>query len=275
MEVRKLFDPSGLRFLAVAGAKDQFVPPESSLSPFANECCRTIAGDHVSMLDAESVRADCVQLLKAFLTRSKMPPPAPMKPAQEMSEKEAIAQALALDATRGWDEAMALLKSRPQLSTDGMGVLAGRYKRRWWFDNRDADAQEAMRLYTDAYRRSLPPDYVPDQAYYHAINLAYLHLAFGRDRDTAGHYARQAMRHCQSDRQHGCEHWRLATEADALFLLGEPAPATEKYEAALKLAKPLRDRASILTQAGRLGAALQMERGTESRLRELFTEHSY
>jgi hypothetical protein len=48
-------------FVAVAGETDQFVPPESSLGRFPQSKGDVIPGNHLTMLDAESPEAPCVQ----------------------------------------------------------------------------------------------------------------------------------------------------------------------------------------------------------------------
>src|SRR5215831_2546885 len=50
-------------FVAVAGETDQFVPPESSLGPFPASVGRVIPGNHLTMLDADSAEAPCVQII--------------------------------------------------------------------------------------------------------------------------------------------------------------------------------------------------------------------
>ena len=55
------------KLLAIAGDRDQFVPVESSIYPFADAHRRMVAGDHLSMVKPEDARAESVGLLVGAL----------------------------------------------------------------------------------------------------------------------------------------------------------------------------------------------------------------
>ena len=60
-------------------------------------------------------------------------------------------------------------------STDALGVLAGRLKRRWLAERRAADLERARQLYSEGLARA-EAEGDAAQAYYHAINIAFLDL---------------------------------------------------------------------------------------------------
>jgi hypothetical protein len=69
-------DAPPFHLLVVAGDRDQFVPPESSLSAFAPRFRRVVAGDHLTMIKATDARAEGLNLLIAALSTRPEPPAA-------------------------------------------------------------------------------------------------------------------------------------------------------------------------------------------------------
>src|SRR5262249_15388717 len=66
---QNLASGGGFEFLSVAGEKDQFVPPESSLRCFPDSLCRVIAGNHVSMLEGDTLQtAEAAQMLLQLIS---------------------------------------------------------------------------------------------------------------------------------------------------------------------------------------------------------------
>ena len=66
-EWKRLFDPPPFDVLVVAGARDQFVPPASSLGPFDKKVQRVVPGDHVSIVKPANANAPSLGLLVAAL----------------------------------------------------------------------------------------------------------------------------------------------------------------------------------------------------------------
>ena len=62
---KNLSTTGGFKFLSVAGEKDQFVPPASSLQCFPASAWRVIPGNHLTMLEGDTVDAPAVQILLA------------------------------------------------------------------------------------------------------------------------------------------------------------------------------------------------------------------
>jgi hypothetical protein len=126
--------------------------------------------------------------------------------------------------------------------TDVLGTLGGRIKRRWVGQRRKADAELAQALYQQGYDRAAAAgDHA--QAYYHAINLAFLQLCFHHDVAEARRVADTALEHCAADEaritaaglpDRGAL-WRIATEAEARLVRGETDQALGEYRRAVGL----------------------------------------
>jgi len=87
------------------------------------------------------------------------------------------------------------------------------------------------------------------QAFYHAINCAFMNLAFGSDITAAREFAQKALEHCtESGRQ---DIWRFATEGEAYLYLGDTDRALQSYAQALALGPQPREAASMYQQATR------------------------
>jgi pimeloyl-ACP methyl ester carboxylesterase len=249
-------------FITVAGETDQFVPPESSLGRFPQSRGDVIPGNHLTMLDAESAEAPCVQKILQILCHGaaaqgarsaakvaletgefadiicRLWPNRASNPNQfptDLDDYGAVQLAISLEKTGDSVAALGVLKNHKPQRTDVLGVLAGRLKRRWWLTSKADDLEEARKLYQEAYNQSVaknPPDY--DQAYYHGINLAYLAVAAQRDFNTARPMAAKVLEHVANAKDPGLEHWRRATEGDALMILGRPGEALAKHQEAAK-----------------------------------------
>jgi pimeloyl-ACP methyl ester carboxylesterase len=241
-------------FLAIAGEQDQFVPPESSLGPFPEPVRRVIPGNHLSMLRADSRDAPCVRTLADALTAGAAPAGArsaarlaveegefqkaieglwPQR--SELDDSGAILLSLALDAVGRREDAIEFLEGHSARGTDVLGVLAGRYKRRWTVERRRADVEKAMELYGRGYSEAAakqPPDH--DQAYYHGINLAYLELAYGGDYRAARQRAEAVLADCAAAVSPKDRFWLLASEGDALMILGRTEEAMHKHAEAAR-----------------------------------------
>ena len=235
--------------LAVAGETDQFVPPDSSLAPFPEEMRRVIPGNHLTMLDASSAADACVQIILQTITAGAAPagPRSAARLALEegrfqqaidslwpirndIDDGGAVSLSLALDAVGRRAEAIAFLESHHSQGSDPLGVLGGRYKRRWLLERRRADAERAFELYRRGYEAATgknPPD--REQAFYHGINLAFLELAYGGDYHAARDRAAEVLEHCRLSENPRDPFWRRATEADAHLILGHTAEGIGKH----------------------------------------------
>jgi pimeloyl-ACP methyl ester carboxylesterase len=257
------------RVLAVAGETDQFVPPNSSLGPFPEQMRRVIPGNHISMLNASSANDACVQIIVETLTGGAAaagPRTADRLAVEEgrfqqaidrlwpiraeIDEGAAVSLALALDSLGRREESIQFLEGRSSRGTDVLGVLAGRYKRRWLLERRRADAERALELYRAGYARATAKQPVDrEQAFYHGINLAFLELAYGGDYHAAGKLADEVLDHCRESKIPRDALWRVATEADALLILGRVDEAIARHADAAQMTMQPWQALSIQEQA--------------------------
>ncbi len=281
--------------LVVAGDRDQFVPPQSSLEPFPVKFRRVVAGDHLSMIKATDAQAESLRLLVATLGRRQAEPPAAAAPlltqATEMSEREveqAIADrkegltqaevvnaAIRLDLDGKRPQAIELLQRHQHLGADVKGTLGGRYKRLWLESGDQAFAHQALELYREGLRtaeadRQRKPDEYHEQVYYHAINLAFMaFVAFGR-KEEAIEQAQLALRHCALAPRNV---WRVATEAEARLYLGEPDAALATYREVVRMRGEPWQLQSAGQQAYYVARKLENE-PLQEQLRDLFNPKS-
>jgi tetratricopeptide (TPR) repeat protein len=243
-------DNPDFKLYAVAGYDDQFVPPNSSIEPFPPRARKSIRGNHLSIVKPEEAGDPSVQIVIETLV-GKAPASGPGNSARvavEMGEfrkaiklfqdhPEALDQgglvqlALALESVGNRDKAIELLQSRKDNKdfTDALGTLGGRLKRRWLVKRTAADAKEALELYQRGLQLSeAKPNY--NQAFYHAINVAFLRLAYEEDKPGAKAMAEKALEHCRQANQ---DCWSLATEGEANLLLGNIETSMKNYQAAL------------------------------------------
>ncbi len=258
--------------LAIAGESDQFVPPTSSLGPFAENMCRVIPGNHLTMLNAASADDPCVQMILKTLTRGAAPAGArsaahlaveegkfqqvidtlwPIR--KELDDAGMVSLSLALDTVGRRQDAIEVLEAQEARGTDPYGVLGGRYKRRWLLERRRADAEKALDMYRRGYERSTaknPPDH--GQAFYHGINLAFMELAYGGDYHEARKVAAEVLEHCRLCEDPRGPFWRLATEADVELILGHLPEGIGKHAGVAQMPMQPWQALSIQEQAMRV-----------------------
>jgi pimeloyl-ACP methyl ester carboxylesterase len=277
--------PAPFECWAVAGDQDRFIPRESSLDPFPRERCLVVPGDHESMKDPVDERSRAVQLVLERLSgetlhadrwgsaRAAVELGEYQQAIQrlephlgELDEEGIVTLALALESVgRSEDALKAVEKVKPD-DTDALGVLAGRLKRRWLLYRSRADADKTLEYYSEGYRRASEKGR-HDQAYYHGINVAFMQLAYLKDRKAAEETARAVVEHC---RQSGPGYWQLATGAEASLYLREFDAAFAGYEKALAEPDvPLRQKQSTYQQAAEI-ATLMQDRRLVSKLDALF-----
>jgi tetratricopeptide (TPR) repeat protein len=169
----------------------------------------------------------------------------------ELDQEGLVQLALSLEGVGRQDDAIALLVRHGTSSTDAMGVLAGRLKRRWLLCRGDRDATVAHKLYADALALALAAeDYT--QAYYHAINVAFFQFFKGRSRKDARVTAKHVLEYCakaKAEELAGDRKWRLATEGEALFHLDRIEEAYDCYRQAVEQNVTPREVESMYSQA--------------------------
>lgn len=278
---------------AVAGDRDDFVPKTSSLDPFPPTWQRVIPGNHLEIVKPTGRDHHAVTLLKAALqgdelglsivdgarialehrqfkeTVEKLE-----SNATQLDEKALVDLALALDGLGQAERALKVLTNRDFKTTDALGVLAGRIKRRWLLDRVQADWERARSLYAQGLEGAEQAQDA-DQATYHAINIAFLDLMITPEAPesspgTVKKMARKALDYCAKA---SGGHWCLATQGEAHLMLGEMDQARAAYEQAIRLAPSPRAVHSMYVQALRVAEHLFGESGA-TKIERLFNPFS-
>ena len=274
----------GFDLMVVAGERDQFVPPKSSLAPFPRHVQYVVPGDHLSMVRAADTDSPSVRLLMSALSEAPVAheTTAPLALAaevpdatasalikargDEMSQHEVVRAALALEQNGKRDEAMALLQRYQALGTDVQGTLAGRIKRLWIGNEDPGFAEHALALYEEALDMARK---IGDrsQIYYHSINVAFLEfVAFDRV-ERAREMAELALENASLDKANA---WSVATQAEANLYLGHRDLALDLYHRMLEFDAEPWERASTALQAGQIASKLE-DRQLADRLEDIFT----
>jgi pimeloyl-ACP methyl ester carboxylesterase len=270
-------------FRAVAGDRDEFVPAASSLAPFPDELREVVPGNHLQMIRPTNRDHQSCQLLLKLLTgrggkRSIVDSArlavemgefqtavnALLPQASHIDDAAIVSLALALEELGRSNEALDLLERHYRggtSSTDAIGVLAGRLKRKWLAERRVKDLQRARELYSEALSEAEKIG-DRDQAYYHAINVAFLDVMAATPPGTVSEsirsMAQQALQHCAASRDSS---WRSATFGEAHLILGDLTTAAEKYRDAVRKTNSPRELYSMYSQAIRLAVRLYGETG--------------
>jgi pimeloyl-ACP methyl ester carboxylesterase len=238
-------------FTVVAGELDDFVPEESSLQPFNAQYHARTVGNHIDMVKPDTHAHPSYQILLHALA------PQPKlylaifnnlqlnaligQYAQIVSTlKNQLAQLdsrtfkeyiFALEGYQNIDNAISTLEESQHIqnNTDFLGILAGRYKRRYLSNGTQADKNQAMSLYDSAYEKAVSANDA-EQVYYHAINLAFLHLYGNNDKTLMKEYAQIALEKTQEVNQFSM--WEDATRAEANLYLNNFDQALQFYQSA-------------------------------------------
>ena len=248
-------------FWTVAGERDEFVPATSSLEVFPEDRRAVIPGNHLEIVKPDDQKHLGFQLVTKTLL-GKAAPAGPWNSANvavesrefrkaiqilenhvnELDEPGLVRLALAYEAVGRGADAIKLLETLGKDRTDAMGTLAGRFKRRWIVERRKQDYDRALKLYSDALELSKG---VPDQLYYHAINVAFLNFAVGKT-DTARELAQKAFSYAE---QGDSKVWRKATQGEASLILGNDDAAVSAYGRAIDAGPTVREIESMYQQA--------------------------
>lgn len=272
--------------IVVAGESDEFVPATSSLRPFPAGVQRVVPGNHMQIVKPDDPSSRSVQVVVEAVT-SKVSGRAyldsalvavelgefstavkDLLPRAKDLDDGALAQlALALDSLGRGGEALSLLEQRYQergrTSSDALGVLGGRLKRRWLAERREEDWIRAKAMYSEGFKSVTGPRRVdPAQAMYHAVNLAFLELLHSPQAsaipESAAEKAKEALQYAENAPD---DHWRKASEGDSYQILGNPDRATGCYVTARELCSRPREIESMYSQAVRIADRLYGIRG--------------
>jgi pimeloyl-ACP methyl ester carboxylesterase len=271
-EWKRLYMPKApFNLLAVGGASDQFVPPESSQSPFDRSMCRIVPGNHVSLVKPANADAPSFNLVMAALGTGSAPlidvggtqrPPTDTS-APDLTVEEVVEAALALEQSGQRAKSIALLERHKDRDTDIKGTLAGRLKRLWFETGQVEHAQRALEL----YQQALSAANREGQTSYLAINVAFMKFTYANDAAAARSMAELALQHAAPA---GEDVWKAATVAEAHLYLDRIPEALVEYRRVLTLGGEAWKYASVSLQAGRVAAKLGNVELVED-LEEIFT----
>ena len=276
------------QFATIAGETDEFVPPESSLNPFPASYRRVTAGNHVTMTKPENDQATSFRILKNMLSDNSdhligayselanliaayhSDLHSLGKRLSELDKNGLRQYIFALEGTGRLSEAIHTLENAPALqsNTDLMGLLGGRYKRKYLMERTQSELDKAIHWYDKALTLSQEKDNSA-QIYYHAINLAFLYLMQDdTDRTQNKAMAELALAHC--DKVQDGQYWEIATRAEAHLYLGDIDKSVAHYQTAIDLCKNnIRETSSMYINARHACNALHRPEW-ESRIEELF-----
>lgn len=266
-------------FRAVAGERDEFVPASSSLIPFTDDVRAVVPGNHLeiirpvdnqdpslilviealnggtannSVVDGARVAVELGDFNSAIETLHPR--------AADLDDNALVSLALALEGIGKGDQALAVLEGQyrggAMTSTEALGVLAGRVKRRWLVDRVATDWSRARELYLAGFNQA-EFDLDHNQAFYHAINVGFLDLLISPPNSSVPSgvraMAERALFHCQKTDE---THWRFATEGEAQLMLGNLDGAIILYDKAISLTNSPREINSMYSQAIRVATRI-------------------
>lgn len=244
-------------FKSIAGTKDEFVPVTSSLEPFDKTCHAVIEGNHVSMVkpvnDTDSQHQSYTMILntltnqntnnlqgnqedinlllgdyQAIITKF-------LPNANKIGLNQLTQLVFALECSGREADAIKVLQDHPKAAkdSDALGILGGRYKRKYLLDGMQDDLDKAFKFYSDGLTIASMDKPQKEQVYYHAINLAFLSIVANNNRTEMKTYALLAKENCVSEPK---DMWELATIAEANLYLGHMEVAIAYYTKAAALA---------------------------------------
>jgi hypothetical protein len=273
----------------VAGDRDEFVPPSSSLVPFPKSVQAVVPGNHLEIVKPVSATHQSVRIVVDSLsgTHRKLPAVDGARLAVELGQFRSavdtllpmradldnnalVSLALALEGVGREADALKVLETYGhKRSTDAIGTLAGRLKRRWLATRDAKDFARAKTLYEEGVHQSEGiGDH--DQSFYHLVNVAFLELMdlppASAISESCKQLARRALAHCE---QCVPSQWRSATEGEAYLILGDIDAGFDSYAAAISKTSSQREIDSMHGQAFRVAERIFGEQGL-ARLEEAF-----
>ncbi|NND09833.1 MAG: hypothetical protein HKN96_01360 [Flavobacteriaceae bacterium] len=250
----------------VAASQDEFVPAKSSTGPFDKEHCHMISGRHLGMVSAEDENNDAFNLIINTLTDNDFynqfsdeeeinillgeydAVVRTLMPKLDELDKRGLAKLIfALEGLDRSEEVLKLLHDHPlaENNSDLLGIVGGRYKRKYLTSYDAKDGAEAFKFYEQALKIAEEKgDH--KQIYYHAINLAFLSLIIHEDHSEMTRFAEMAMDSIAHDKFPSL--WKNATIGEAKLYLADFDASKEHYAKAAEKAG-IREKISIHTNA--------------------------
>ncbi len=250
----------------IAATQDEFIPTKSSLGPFKKEHCHTISGKHLGMVSAEDENNDAYNMIINTLTNNEFlnkfsdeeeinillgeydAVVRNLMPNIDELDKRGLAKLIfALEGLDRSEEVLEILHKHPLAkdNSDLLGIVGGRYKRKYLTGYDAKDGAEAFKFYEKAFKIAEGKgDH--KQIYYHAINLAFLSLIIHEDDQEMVAFAEKALESVEKDRFNSL--WKMATIGEAKLYLGELEESMDYYKKAAEKAG-IREKISIHTNA--------------------------
>jgi pimeloyl-ACP methyl ester carboxylesterase len=253
-------------FKAVAATNDEFVPVVSSLEPFEEASRITLDGSHFSIVHQDDKENDTYELILQSLTGNAFHSTYTNREEINIAlgKYDAVIKELlpksdslnlkglrnlifALEGMDRTEEALEILENHPLAleNSDLMGILGGRFKRKYLQTMADADGQKAIEYYTKGLQIAEAASNA-GQIYYLSINLAFLSLVCEEDQQAMQEYAQQALEATARDAFDNL--WKLATIAEGHLYLGQLEESKAYYKKAAEMAG-IREKISIYTNA--------------------------
>jgi tetratricopeptide (TPR) repeat protein len=256
----------------VAGDSDELVDPDSSLEPFPHEAQMPIAGTHGSIASVDSASHPLFGVLVRLLNRHTLLHSDAdfaklaleqhnyrrvvelLGPSVAKLDKSAVTTlALAYDALGDRERAIEVLEAMALTESDAIGVLAGRYKRRWLSARLADDFEKSRSLYLRALEQARASE-DKSQIWYHAINLAFLEVLATPDGTSespaAGTFAAEALGAAQNHAEQN--YWSAVTAAEAKIVAQDYGEALAAYASAMQYESSIRERESTFLNASQL-----------------------
>jgi tetratricopeptide (TPR) repeat protein len=270
-------------FTVVAGESDAFIPASSSIDPFPKEQQAVVPGNHLDIVRPDSTDHLSYQLFYKTLTKSRgnnnviesarlavenkefqLAIKLLLPGANGLDANAIVTLSLALESVGRQAEALEVIdlwnQNNNQQRLDPIGVLAGRLKRRWFVSRQQSDFNRALELYSSGLRHAEIVNN-KDQAYYHSINVAFMHLASSEEGELpeeATNMAKLALEYANAASENV---WSLATIAEALLMLGDISHGIAAYQKAKAKARTLRECESMFMQAITVASRIYGEEG--------------
>jgi pimeloyl-ACP methyl ester carboxylesterase len=253
-------------FKAIAATNDEFVPVASSLEAFEEGSRITLDGNHYSLVNQSNEENDSYQLILQTLTGNTFHSQYTNQEEVNIAlgKYDAVIKELlpkkdglnlkglrnlifALEGMDRTEEALGILQDHPlaKENSDLMGILGGRFKRKYLQTLSDADGQKAIEYYTKGLALAEAASNA-GQIYYLSINLAFLSLVCDEDQQAMQEYAQQALEATAKDAFDNL--WKLATIAEAHLYMGQLEESKVYYKKAAEMAG-IREKISIHTNA--------------------------
>lgn len=250
----------------IAATHDEFVTTNACFKPFKSDECISIIGNHFSLIKPKDTNNDSYNLILELLAKNN---------AQKSSNKTTASNTItdnytnvvnellpkvahldkrglekltyALEALDRGEEAILILQKHKltKNNSDLLGIIGGRYKRRYLVSYIQKDGIEALNYYKKALDIA-QANKDSQQIYYLAINLAFLNLIVNESQKDMKTYANTAIKACDKDSFSSL--WKLATLAEANLYLGNLDKSKKFYLEASKLAGR-REKISIYSNA--------------------------